>query len=56
MAPLSLKDKKCKTVLNAFIEIADEANCKPSKLWVNQGREFYNKLMLKWLDNKDILM
>ena len=27
-----LKDKKCKTVLNAFIEIANESNCKPNKL------------------------
>ena len=29
---------------------------KPNKLWVNQGREFYNKLMQEWLDNDDILM
>ena len=27
-----LKDKKGKTVLNAFIEIVNEFNCKPSKL------------------------
>ena len=25
-------------------------------LWVDQGREFYNKLMQEWLDNNDILM
>ena len=25
----SLKDKKCKTVLHAFIEIVNESNCKP---------------------------
>ena len=40
-----LKDKKDKTVLNAFVEIVNESKCKPNKLWVNQGREFYNKLM-----------
>ena len=35
-----LKDKNGKTVLNAFIEIVNESNCKPNKLWVDQGREF----------------
>ena len=51
-----LKDKKGKTVLNAFIEIVNESNQKPNKLSVDQGREFYNKLMQEWLDNNDILM
>ena len=51
-----LKDKKCKTVLNAFIEIVNEPNCKPYKVKVDQRREFYNKLMQEWLDNIDILI
>ena len=51
-----LKDKKGKTVLNAFIEIVNKSNRKPNKLWVDQGREFYNKLMQEWLDNNDILI
>ena len=33
-----LKNKKGKTVLDAFIEIVNESNCKPNKLWVDQGR------------------
>ena len=33
-----LKDKKAKTVLNGFIRIAIESKCKPSKLWVDQGK------------------
>ena len=33
-----LKDKKGKMVLNGFIEIINESNCKPNKLWVDQGR------------------
>ena len=33
-----LKEKKNKTVLNAFIEIENESNRKPNKLWVYQGR------------------
>ena len=51
-----LKGKKGKTVLKAFIEIANESNRKPNKLWFDQGREFYNKLMQEWLDNNNILM
>ena len=38
-----LKDKKCKTVPNAFIKIVNESNRKPNKIWVDQEREFYNK-------------
>ena len=51
-----LKDKIGKKVLNAFIEIVNESNCKPNKLWVDQGSEFYDKLMPEWLENNDILM
>ena len=36
----SLKDKKSKTVLNGFINIVNESNCKPNKLWVNQRENF----------------
>ena len=52
----SLKDKKGKTVFNAFIKVLNESNRKANKLWVDQGREFYNKLTQEWLDNNDILM
>ena len=47
--------KKGKTVLNAFIKIVNESNCKPNKLWADQGREFYNKLMQESLDNTNFL-
>ena len=30
-----LKDKKSKKVLNAFIEIVNESNRKPNKLWLD---------------------
>ena len=40
-----LKDKKCKTFLNAFIEIVNKSNQKPNEFCVDQGRAFYNKLM-----------
>ena len=51
-----LKDKKSKTVFRAFTEIVNRSNCKLNKLWVDQGREFYNELINELLDNNDILM
>ena len=53
---VTLKSRESKTVLNAFIEIVNESNCKPNKLWVYQGREFHNKLIQDWLKNNDILI
>ena len=50
------KDKKVKKVLNTFMEIVNKSNRKPNKLWVDHGREFYNKLMQEWLDNNHSLM
>ena len=41
----TLKEKKGKTVLNAFTEIVNKSNRKQNKLWFVQGRHFYNKLM-----------
>ena len=51
-----LKDKKGKTFLSFFIEIVNESNRKPDKLWVDKSIEFYNKIMQEWLSNNYILM
>ena len=51
-----LKDKAGTTVLDAFIEIINKFNSKPNKLWVDQGKEFYNKPKQECLNNNDILM
>ena len=51
-----LKDKKGKTILNAFMKIVNESNRKPNRLWVDRGSEFYNKLMQEWLDKNNVLM
>ena len=45
-----------KTVLHGFIEIVNESKCKPIKLCVDKGRQFYNKLMQKLLDSNGISM
>ena len=51
-----LTNKKTKKILDGFIGIVNESRRKSKKLWVGQGREFYNKLMRKWLDNNDVLI
>ena len=51
-----LTNKKTKKILDGFIGIVNESKRKSKKLWVGQGREFYNKLMRKWLDNNDVLI
>ena len=38
------------------MEIVNESNHKPTKLWVLQGREFYKKLVQEWLDSSNILV
>ena len=38
------------------MEIVNRSNRKPNKLWVDQEREFYNKLMKEWLGNNDKVM
>ena len=53
---LKLGKKKGRRVLNAFIDIVNEYNPKSNKLWIDQGKELYKKLMIEWLDNNDILM
>ena len=37
-----LKDKKGVTIVNAFQKILDKSGCKPNKIWVDKGTEFYN--------------
>ena len=51
-----MKDKKGKTVLNTFIKIVNKLYCTPNKLWVDQGKVFFNTFVLKWLNSNDIVM
>ena len=43
-------------ITNAFQSILDESCCKPNKVWVAQGREFYNRPMKSWLHDNDLEM
>ena len=51
-----LKADKAKTVFPGLIEIVDESNCKPNKLWVDQGKKLCNDSMQNWLDDNNILI
>ena len=53
---IPLKDRKGITITNAFQKILDKSNCKPNKMWVNKGREFYNTSMKSFLQNNDVEM
>ena len=51
-----LKDKKGVSIVDAFQNILDDSNRKPSKIWVDKGSEFYNNSFKKWLKDNDIEM
>ena len=41
---VTLKDKKGISIVNAFNKILKQSKRKPNKIWVDQGREFYNRV------------
>ena len=53
---ITLKDKKGISIVNAFNKIIKQSNRKPNKIWVDQGRGFYNNVFKKWLSDNDIIM
>ena len=53
---IPLKDKKGISIVNAFDKIIKQSNRKPNKIWVDQGGEFYNNVIEKWLSDNDINM
>ena len=48
-----MKDKREISIVNEFQKIISKG-CKPNKIWVNQGGEFYNKLFKRFLKNNNI--
>ena len=51
-----IKDKKGITTANAFQIILDSSKREPSKIWADQGSEFYNSSFKKWLKDNGIEM
>ena len=52
---LPLKDKRGITTVNAFQKIISKG-CKPNKIWIEQGGEFYNNLFKRFPKNNNIEM
>ena len=52
---IPLKDKTGLTVLDAFKKIIKESDRQPNFIWVDQGKEFYNKNMDEWLKQNNVL-
>ena len=50
-----LKDKRGISTVNAFQKIVSKG-CKPNKIWVDQGGEFYKKLFKGFLKINNIEM
>ena len=53
---IPLKDKKGISDVDAFNKITKQSGRKPNKIWVDQGSEFYNHNVKKWLSDNDIIM
>lgn len=53
---LPLKDKTGAAVRDAFQHILRTSGRKPEKLWVDEGKEFYNRTMKRWLAENAIEM
>ena len=47
---IPFKDKNGITITNPNKKISDESNHKPNKIWVDKGREFYNRSIKSWLE------
>ena len=52
---IPIKDKKGTSIVNAFKKIISKG-CKPNKIWVDQGSEFYNKYFKDFLEINNIEM
>jgi len=49
-----LKDKTGQTTLDAFKQIVKQSGRQPKFIWVDEGKEFYNKYMDEWLKENNI--
>ena len=44
-----LKDKKGVSIVSAFQSILKKSNRKPNKIWVDKGRELFDRSVKSWL-------
>ena len=51
-----LKNKNGDSIVDGFKKILNDSNRKPNKIWVDNGKEFYNNKFKKILKENDIEM
>ena len=51
-----IKDKTGKTITKKFQSIVKTSKRKPNKLWVDNGSEYHNNVIKKWLVENEIKM
>ena len=51
---IPVKDKKGTSIVNAFKKLISKRQRKPNKIWVDQGREFYNQSFKHFLKINNI--
>ena len=47
---IGLKDKKGSSIVKVFQSIFKKSGRKPSKIWIDHGSEFYNKVFKDFLE------
>ena len=52
---IPMKDKTGITTLNAFKQIVESSKRKPKHIWVDKGKEFYNKNIDEWIKANNII-
>ena len=52
---IPLKDKTGQTTLDGFKLIVKDSGRIPKYIWVDEGKEFYNKLMTEWMKENNIV-
>jgi len=50
-----LNDKEGISVLNGFKQIVNSSGRKPNHIWVDEGKEFYNKHVDEWINENNII-
>ena len=51
-----LKSKSAIDTFAAFIDIVETSKRKPKSMWVDKGKEFYNSVFKKWMQQNDATM
>jgi len=52
---IPMKDKTGQTKLDAFKLIVNQSGRQPKFIWVDEGKEFYNKYINEWLKKNNIV-